>query len=92
MLSSLPPELLVQIFKSLPSFDAILALRDADETFARILELNTRTILTAQVDNIRNRDDYVFGNNALGAYNTLLNPRKNKSSSHWMSLGGTRWF
>lgn len=72
MLSSLPPELLVQIFKSLPNFKAVLALKDADETFGRVWELNTRAILTAQTNSIRYHDDYVLDNGDLGAYHTLL--------------------
>lgn len=88
MLSTLPPELLVQIFKSLPNFNAILALRNSDEIFARVWELNTRAILTAQTNSIRNRDDYVLENSDLGAYHVLLQARRGLPCLNpWTCLG-----
>ncbi|KAL9010410.1 MAG: hypothetical protein Q9173_004655 [Seirophora scorigena] len=89
MLVSLPPELLVQVFKNLPSFEAILALRDADDIFARVWELNRRTILTAQVDVVRHQDHYVLEGSALGAYHTLLKPHENRSLNPWKLLGSS---
>lgn len=87
MLALLPPELLVQVFKSLPSFEAILALRDADVTFARVWELNSRIILTAQADIIRDHDNYVLEGSGLGAYHTLLGPQQAWSLIPWILLG-----
>lgn len=90
MLSSLPPELVVQIFKSLPSFDAILALKDADETLARIWELNIRSILAAQVTKVKSEEDYVLNGKGLKAYQTLLAPQKIGLLRAWGLLGSGR--
>lgn len=89
MLSSLPPELLVQIFKNLPNFKAILALRNTDEIFARVWELNTKAILTAQTNSIRSRDDYVLENSDLGAYHILLQQTRRSlpDLNRWISSG-----
>ena len=89
MLSLLPPELLVQIFKSLPNFETILALRDADARFARIWELHSRAILAAQVQTIRSQNNFILEGNALRAYHNLLQPQRTGCLNPWRLLGSS---
>lgn len=78
----------MQIFKCLPNFKAVLTLKDTNETFGRVWELNTRAILTAQTKSIRYHDDYVLDNGDLGAYHTLLQARRDLSRVNpWTFFG-----
>ena len=85
MLSTLPPELLLQVFKSLDSFEAIAALKKTNRTFAAVWKNNSRSIVVAGVDNF----SAVAGtnNNDFEAFQALANPTQSCCLNPWVMLG-----